>query len=329
MGAAASVSTAGVPNADRLALWGDFVRRYIGRLHTDAYGDHRFDGTLKLNDLGAAKLCRIEVSRHRVVRTPELIRADDRGYVKIVAQASGSGCFEQGGRKAVLGPGDWAIYDTTKAYIAANPEGVLQLAVLLPRERLGFADHELEKLMVRRFSGRAGVGRLAYGLIAETFEAVPAGQLPDGEDLAARLSDLVRQAALERMGRPTDLTLQENARDRIKAFITANLDDPALSLDGVAGALNCSKRYLHKLFRDETETLNEYIWRSRLEMVRRDLDDPVQIHRSITDIAFAWGFNSSAHFSRLFRERYGVSPTGYRTMMHRAEEFWRKLAPAA
>lgn len=36
--------------------------------------------------------------------------------------------------------------------------------------------------------------------------------------------------------------------------------------------------------------------------------------RSVTDIAFSWGVNSSAHFSRLFSERFGVTPREYRTL---------------
>lgn len=61
----------------------------------------------------------------------------------------------------------------------------------------------------------------------------------------------------------------------------------------------CGKGNLHKLFRDEAETLGEYIWQARLA-------------RSITEIAFSWGFNISPHFSRVFKERYGLSPRGFR-----------------
>jgi AraC-like DNA-binding protein len=33
---------------------------------------------------------------------------------------------------------------------------------------------------------------------------------------------------------------------------------------------------------------------------------------SISEICFRWGFNGSAHFSRAFKDRYGVSPRDYR-----------------
>ena len=62
------------------------------------------------------------------------------------------------------------------------------------------------------------------------------------------------------------------------------------------------------LFRAQGEPLWSYIRRRRLEGCRTALLDPLWRDRSITAIAFAWGFNSMAHFTRLFREAYGVAP---------------------
>jgi AraC-like DNA-binding protein len=51
---------------------------------------------------------------------------------------------------------------------------------------------------------------------------------------------------------------------------------------------------------------SEWLWHRRLQraydlIARGD-------GRSITEIAFAHGFSSSAHFSTMFRRTYGVSP---------------------
>ena len=32
----------------------------------------------------------------------------------------------------------------------------------------------------------------------------------------------------------------------------------------------------------------------------------------MSDIAFSWGFNDAAHFSRSFKEQYGMSPREFR-----------------
>lgn len=323
MSAIAVVSTSQVAPAERLALWGDFVGRHIGHLQSDTYGDSRFDGRLELGDIGGLKLCRIIASRHRVVRTPNQILNDDRGYVKIVAQIEGAGRFEQNGRKLVLTPGEWSMYDTTRTYIVSNPEPINQLAVLLPRDRLTRLGLNLDDTAVQRFSGRHGVGRLVFDLLSSAFAELPALAGPHGgAEFADTIANLVRLAVLDQMGIQTDAAMRETTRDRVKAFIMANLQDPMLSLDRIAMAVGCSKRNLHKLFALEDETLNSHIWNCRLDRIRQDLANPALLQQSITDIAFAWGFNSSTHFSRSFRERYGVAPRAYRSMVHKDGAYW-------
>ena len=69
---------------------------------------------------------------------------------------------------------------------------------------------------------------------------------------------------------------------------------------------------MHRLFESETQSIARWIWSVRLERCHRDLADPALAGRSVTDIAFAWGFNDLAHFSRSFRARYGESPRTFR-----------------
>ena len=54
------------------------------------------------------------------------------------------------------------------------------------------------------------------------------------------------------------------------------------------------------------------ILRRRLEECAMQLRDPIWARRTITEIAFSWGFNNATHFARVFREKYGLSPRDYR-----------------
>ena len=323
----AVVSTEDVAPGDRLGLWGDFVCRHIGPLQADTFGDPQFNGRLELGQSAGVSVARITASRHRVQRTPHLIRRDNRNYVKLVAQIEGAGCFEQNGRKVLLAPGEWSLYDTSKPYTVSNPEPINQIIMLLPREMLVRLGLDLDDLVVRRFSGRAGVGRLTFDLLVSAFEALRDGvPAPGNDDLADMIASHVELAVLDRAGTPPDASLREVARDRVKRFIDINLDDPHLSLDRIAAAICCSKRYLHKLFDGEVDTLNAYIWQSRLDRIRQDLADPVLAGSSITEIAFGRGFSSSTHFSRSFRESFGVSPRVYRLLMQGTSQYWHRAA---
>jgi AraC-like DNA-binding protein len=71
-------------------------------------------------------------------------------------------------------------------------------------------------------------------------------------------------------------------------------------------------RYLHHLFSEDEETISKYILRRRLEQCSLALTDPSQRHRTVTAVAFDYGFNSATHFGRVFRARYGTTPREYR-----------------
>jgi AraC-like DNA-binding protein len=94
------------------------------------------------------------------------------------------------------------------------------------------------------------------------------------------------------------------------------LRDPELSIDQISVALGCTKRYLHMLFSDRGMTVSDYIWRARLQNCRHELE--TQAGKTITDVAFSWGFSSSSHFSRVFRKYFGIVPSSIHKTQHAA-----------
>jgi AraC-like DNA-binding protein len=102
-------------------------------------------------------------------------------------------------------------------------------------------------------------------------------------------------------------------------FIAQNLADPALNPGLVAAHLDLSTRSLSRLFALNGRTIERSIWARRLEQARDQLADPLLRHRSITEVAFACGFNDAAHFSRSFLSAYGMTPRQFRAMVQSGE----------
>ena len=125
-------------------------------------------------------------------------------------------------------------------------------------------------------------------------------------DLVASAYTVLPQAHSDRS------SLATAHRIRIMNFIEAHLGDPDLTPMRVAQACKMTPRYLHHLFSHESETVARYILRRRLEECSRALTVPSQRGRTVTAIAFDYGFNSPTHFGRVFRARYGVTPREYR-----------------
>jgi AraC-like DNA-binding protein len=305
------LSTDHVRPAERAGYWSDIIWRSFGRLRSDTWGDESFNGNIAQRELGDVRVARLEASRHRVMRTAGSKGMSDPGYLKLVVQHRGHSVFEQDGRRAELAPGSWSLYDTTRSYTVSSPDAVKLDVVLLPRAALLRGHRDLERLFVRCLPADSGMSRLACELIRSAAEENTHQRLSDAER-GRDIVRLVRLALLEQAGNPVPPSPRWMLLDRIKAHVAERLADPALDSDSIARAMQCSKRSLHKAFEAETRTLHQHIWAQRLEGVRRDLENGGRDARSITEIAFAWGFSSPEHFSRIFRARYGLSPREWR-----------------
>jgi len=284
----------------------------MGRLRSEATGSTTFEGRIEHYDVGDLRICRLLARQHRVVRTPER-RHDNQNLLKVAVQLKGASYFEQNNRGVLLTPGNWSIYDTTKPYTVSSIGDIELLTLLIPRARIAAPRLNLDDLLVRGFRGNIGAGKLAFQVMTTAF-AEMANVSPEQEwEIVGAISQLIRSTMLEAAGVRTGLSVKEQWRERIKAYIEEHLRDPGLSLDEVAAALNCSKRYIHKLFEAEGTTASEYIWKLRLARCREQLADPASGHKSITEIAYSWGFSDSAHFSRAFKESFHLSPRAFRS----------------
>ncbi|RIX77979.1 helix-turn-helix domain-containing protein [Acidovorax cavernicola] len=312
MTASLLLSTDEIPPKERGPLWCEWVWRHFGGLGSDLYGDSDFDGHLAASHAGDVILTRLEANRHRVLRTSEMARLSDAAYLKIVAPWQGSAEVTQRGRAAAVRAGGWTLYDTTLDYTVANPERSDHLIVMLPKDQIASPALPLGDLVARRIGGDSGISRVALETMRNTYL-----ELPNMSEAAARgagelLIQLVRLSLMELAGQSTAQTQREALKDRIHRHVAQNLRDPALSIDGMALALRCSKRLLHQAFEGDDDTLTGYIQHQRLAASIRDLIDPANAARSITDIALGAGFGNLSHFSRVFRAHTGGSPSEFR-----------------
>ena len=104
----------------------------------------------------------------------------------------------------------------------------------------------------------------------------------------------------------------EIRRAQARAFIETHYNRPDLSIASIAEHLKVSRRYVQMAFKADSTTPSEHLRNCRLAAAAQLLRDPQQSARTITEIAFACGFNSSPHFSSEFKQTYGVSPRTYR-----------------
>lgn len=113
---------------------------------------------------------------------------------------------------------------------------------------------------------------------------------------------------------------RENAHKGILEKFEGLLNDyfqsgkaPALGLPSVAwfaGELNLSASYFGELIRKETgKTAQEYIQAKIIDAAKARIFDA---DKSVSEIAYELGFKYPQHFTRLFKQKTGITPNDYR-----------------
>lgn len=305
--------TRGERAAERAESWGRVNFGYFGNLGVECLADGPFDAEFAAYEVGPLRLFRIDAPAHRVWRDSVDRELPTDGYYKLVLQLSGRAQIRHRERSFDLRPGDWSLYDPHAPYSICNFERAELLVAQLPRSAFkGFKVPNLHTSEAHT-SALLGLSSVFGSFLRSLAEQLPS--LPDtvGQPVSDTVIGLLAStlAAYQQDSEP-HATLPAVLKLRVKQHVQAHLGESDLTIERIALDLRCSKRYLHRIFEDENCSLDRYIWQARLERCRAALAAPVAAGRSISEIAFAWGFNSSAHFCRLFKSRYGVSPSEFR-----------------
>jgi AraC-like DNA-binding protein len=301
-----SLNTTGLTPKRQIQRWSDALTDLCGQFDVDALEGSSFEGRINFTSVSRLKLCQIEASQHRIAHTVSRIRLSEHPYIKILFQTYGVSHFEQEGRHFDIMPGDCFAYDVSCPHTIISPALTRHEVVIVPKDLLKERGFQLSKMAPCKLSARNGTGRIAYDFVHAAFgEAAKLSPL-NAVGVADSLIDLLL-LPLRETGAMLDRGSAEATYVRAQGFIREHLRDPDLCIDRISAALGCSKRYLHMLFSDRGMTVSDYIWRARLQHCRQELE--TQNGKTITDVAFSWGFSSSSHFSRVFRKYFGIAPS--------------------
>src|SRR5882724_8316794 len=308
-----SLSTSGLAPKKQIQCWSDALTDLCGQFDVDTLEASSLEGRINYTTVSQLKLCQIEASQHRLAHTASRAKSSEHPFVKILFQTYGISHFEQAGRRIDIMPGDCFAYDVSCPHTIVSPSLTRHEVVIVPKELLKERGFDLAKMSPCKLSARTGTGRIAHDFVHAAFGEAAKLSPYNAVGVADSLIDLLllplREAdtAFDRGG-------PEAMYIRAQAFIREHLRDPDLSIDRISAELGCTKRYLHMLFSDRGMTVSDYIWQARLQNCRHELE--AQGGKTITDVAFSWGFSSSSHFSRVFRKYFGIVPSSIHKAQH-------------
>lgn len=285
-----------------------------------------FLGHVQQQDLGGLAVSSIRTNApqivcHTVRNSTKTDGIDDR-HCYLVVQKSGHSRLSQTHMSIDLAPGDVAFMDAAYG-CEITPLGLMEhVSIHIDRRKvenlLPSGPGRLAKLSRASTSGKL-VHMLASQICDEYAEQNTCTD--EGEALQDAMVTLLGQAL--KLSSPHEKSIPPEGMERhllshAKKLIDSSLKDPQLTPARLARQLDMSVRQLYRLFEHDNESVCRYIHRTRLQAAAKDLGNPFMHDKSLTDIAYTWGFSDSAHFSRSFKKQFDLPPRDYRQLMYQA-----------
>lgn len=290
--------------------------------------DSGFAATVKGWHLGGLLVSQVDFDGQRFVRDRRKALVDGLDHYLVQLYATGGLVGEAGDQGRVLNGGDVQILDLTQSNVTqAAPSGTV--AIVVPRETLDQAlpaPGDLHGLILR---GRSGMGGLLADYMRSLVARADSMTLAEAPLVAQATTDMIAacfQSTAETAERART-AIDQTMRQRIQRHISAHLDSPALQAETLCAQFRISRSQLYRLF-EPLGGVAHYIQEQRVTRACAELCNPAHDHRRIYEIAFALGFSSEAHFSRVFRSTFGLSPSDVRGRAQATRVDTRRPEPA-
>jgi AraC-like DNA-binding protein len=271
-----------------------------------------------LGAMGPIRICSAWATAVTLRRTEGLARKDEEPAVTLGVQMTGSSLVVQDGRECLLRPGEFAVYESIAPYTHRFDAGVDYRFIRFPRAALALPDRVLRDITAVPLGSDNPVARLAFTYFSQLAVTDELHQGVHADAAVQPSIELLRAVLISQHGNdslakgPLEATLSL----RITQYIQAHLADPDLSAARIAAAHSISVRHLYAVLSRSGISLGDWIRARRLAECRRELAGPNGHLRTIAAIGRSWGFVDATHFSKIFKQTYGVSPRTWRDQNH-------------
>lgn len=293
--------------------WARAVSETYFPLDVEFRNSAAFQGKLEAWSLGDVAISRnvcdgLLYRRHR----RHFLREADASLLITIPELAEVG-FSQGSRSTSCKPGGFLVERGDAPYEfwhgRTNSLWVLKVKASSVRSRIGPTD----RIAALNFDATSGVASYFRDTVRTTGAHVEHLSPAAREAAGLHLLELLCLAI-----RSDDRVLDSNASSiraahlhRAEQYIRDSLKDPNLGPTQVAEACGISLRYLQRLFAEREQSINGFIRDKRLNRCAEELRGGVRT-ASVAEIAYRWGFSDQSRFSRLYKARFGCTPTDTR-----------------
>lgn len=210
------------------------------------------------------------------------------------------------------------LMNTGKKMDAGQNGSVTVYSVTLPTHLLMRHCPRIEDICGIQTSSEYGLGVILRDIVKTMTEERSRSGRYDPNCFFGVFGNLVNSLYILDGDTNQDARLLIDYREKIENIIQVNIRNPELSPAFIAINMGVSLSYLYKIAQRIGISFENFIIETRLQYCNESLSDPRWINRSISEIAFYWGFKDCSHFSRRFTAKFGKSPKAFRLSETRA-----------
>ncbi len=218
----------------------------------------------------------------------------------------------------MLRAGEFAVYELIAPYTLLFDEGVDHHFLRFPRSTLALPDRSLRDTGTLALGPGNPVARAAFDYFSRLATDDILHRGVRAEAVVTPSVELLRAVLTSQRG-AADLArgpMEATPGLRITRYIRQHLADRDLSAARIAAAHGISVRHLYAVLARSGISLRDHVHPQRLAECRRELAGPHGRARTIAAIGQRWGFVDAAHFSKVFKRAYGMTPRDWRGLHH-------------
>lgn len=297
----------------RVAFWQEMVSQTFVQAHCESSVGESFRGRISTEAFDQTEISRIDAGPQRIHRrTIDIARACKPRFY-LCYHAAGNARYRDRHAENLLGPGDMILLDNCEPYSAEYEDAVTSLVLHVPHDVLRDRFRAPERVLGHKLGGARGLSRIAGEFLQSCLAGANSLTPAERPAIANIALNFFTSVLAEDLNERTETgTQQAILLARLKQYVSLHLGDPELDLERVAAAMGLSIRHVSRLFQRDGDSFGRYLLQGRIERSRLALANPSLQALRVSQIALDAGFNNFAHFSRVFRQALGCSPSEYR-----------------
>lgn len=306
-----SWSSSGLARKDAISQWRDWAASTIAPIDVTVFDTDQFAARWTSHGVGQLRLLQLHAPAQRVVHTGTDGSAGRANpTIQLVYARRGALRTRMAGKRFTVEPGQFVLLDNTRFYQMEMDTAHEAIDLMMPQGWLEKYLPDPGALLARPISASSGWGAPLGSLIETMLTELEDSPLPRSL-IAEQVGALLTLATGFHEPAPSSRHRGQLARQILRR-IESDYADVDLSPERIADDLGISRRYLQALLTGAGTSFVQELNATRLDRASDLLGDPRARSLSLGEIAWRCGFLDPGYFTRLFRKRFGMTPSQWR-----------------